>query len=178
MLRVPVVVTVTGEGGSGGALALGVGDRVYILEYGTYSVISPEGCAAILWKDQDRKADAAEAMRMTAPDLKALGIVDEIIPEPPAVRTDHAAACRRVGDRHRAALRRSGAAAPRRLSPATTKSGPWGLRRRVTAGVRRGGIPAPVPEPRPASSGSGAAWLATLLARRGVEDPAGARAVS
>jgi acetyl-CoA carboxylase carboxyl transferase subunit alpha len=106
MLRVPVVVTVTGEGGSGGALALGVGDRVYILEYGTYSVISPEGCAAILWKDQDRKADAAEAMRMTAPDLKALGIVDEIIPEPPGgAHTDPAAACRRVGDVIEAALR-------------------------------------------------------------------------
>ena len=74
-LRVPVIVTITGEGGSGGALALGIGDRVLILEYAIYSVISPEGCAAILWKDQDRKADAAEAMRMTAPDLKALGIV-------------------------------------------------------------------------------------------------------
>lgn len=106
MLRVPIVVTVTGEGGSGGALALGVGDRVYILEYGTYSVISPEGCAAILWKDQERKADAAEAMRMTAPDLKAVGVVDDIIPEPPGgAHTDPAAACRRVGDVIEAALR-------------------------------------------------------------------------
>jgi len=68
-LEVPIVVTVTGEGGSGGALALGVGDRVFVLEYATYSVISPEGCAAILWKDQDRKAEAAEAMKLTAPDL-------------------------------------------------------------------------------------------------------------
>ena len=67
-LEVPIV-TVTGEGGSGGALALGVGDRVFVLEYATYSVISPEGCAAILWKDQDRKAEAAEAMKLTAPDL-------------------------------------------------------------------------------------------------------------
>jgi acetyl-CoA carboxylase carboxyl transferase subunit alpha len=81
-LAVPIVVTVTGEGGSGGALALGVGDRVLILEYAVYSVISPEGCAAILWKDQDRKAEAAEAMRLTAPDLLALGVVDEIVPEP------------------------------------------------------------------------------------------------
>ncbi|HEY2295766.1 MAG TPA: acetyl-CoA carboxylase carboxyltransferase subunit alpha [Thermoanaerobaculia bacterium] len=99
VLEVPIVVTVTGEGGSGGALALGVGDRVLILEYATYSVISPEGCAAILWKDQDRKAEAAEAMKMTAPDLLALGVVDEIIPEPPGgAHTDPEAACRRVGE--------------------------------------------------------------------------------
>ncbi len=98
-LEVPVIVTITGEGGSGGALALGVGDRVYILEYATYSVISPEGCAAILWKDQEKKAEAAEAMRMTAPDLKQLGVVDEIIPEPPGgAHTDPEETCRRVGD--------------------------------------------------------------------------------
>ncbi len=99
VLEVPIIVTVTGEGGSGGALALGVGDRVLILEYATYSVISPEGCAAILWKDQDRKAEAAEAMRMTAPDLLALGVVDEIVPEPPGgAHTDPDTTCRRVGD--------------------------------------------------------------------------------
>ena len=99
VLRVPIVVTITGEGGSGGALGIGIGDRVYILEYATYSVISPEGCAAILWKDQERKAEAAEAMRLTAPDLLALGVVDEIIPEPPGgAHTDPAAACQRVGD--------------------------------------------------------------------------------
>ena len=99
VLEVPIIVTVTGEGGSGGALALGIGDRVLILEYATYSVISPEGCAAILWKDQDRKAEAAEAMKMTAPDLLALGVVDEIIPEPPGgAHTDPEATCRRVGD--------------------------------------------------------------------------------
>jgi acetyl-CoA carboxylase carboxyl transferase subunit alpha len=80
-LRVPVVVTVTGEGGSGGALAIGVGDRVNILEYAIYSVISPEGCAAILWKDASRNREAASAMKITAPDLHALEIVDEIIPE-------------------------------------------------------------------------------------------------
>lgn len=105
-LEVPIVVTVTGEGGSGGALALGVGDRVFILEYATYSVISPEGCAAILWKDQDKKAEAAEAMKMTAPDLLALGVVDEIIPEPPGgAHTDPALTCRRVGDAIEDALR-------------------------------------------------------------------------
>ena len=104
-LRVPIVATVIGEGGSGGALALGVGDRVFILEYGTYSVISPEGCAAILWKDQDQKAEAAAAQRMTAPDLKGLGVVDAILPEPlGGAHTDPAATCRKVGDTVAAAL--------------------------------------------------------------------------
>jgi acetyl-CoA carboxylase carboxyl transferase subunit alpha len=98
-LRVPIVVTVTGEGGSGGALALGVGNRVFILEYSTYSVISPEGCAAILWKDQSRKAEAAEAMKLTAPDLLELGVVDAVIPEPlGGAHTDHRETARRVGD--------------------------------------------------------------------------------
>ena len=98
-LAVPIVVTITGEGGSGGALALGVGDRVFVLEYGTYSVISPEGCAAILWKDQERKAEAAEAMRLTAPDLFAMGIVDAVIPEPlGGAHTDPEATCQRVGE--------------------------------------------------------------------------------
>jgi acetyl-CoA carboxylase carboxyl transferase subunit alpha len=81
-LRVPIVVVVTGEGGSGGALALGVGDRVLMMEHSVYSVISPEGCAAILWKDSGRKREAAEAMKITAGDLKALGLIDEVIPEP------------------------------------------------------------------------------------------------
>ena len=79
---VPIIVVVTGEGGSGGALALGVGDRVLMLEHAIYSVISPEGCAAILWKDQARAEDAARALRITAPDLKRFGIIDEILPEP------------------------------------------------------------------------------------------------
>ncbi len=82
-LRVPIIVTVSGEGGSGGALALGVGDRINILEFAIYSVISPEGCAAILWRDPGRSRDAARAMRITAPDIKELGIADEIIPEVP-----------------------------------------------------------------------------------------------
>ncbi len=81
-LKSPIVVTVTGEGGSGGALAIGVGDRVAMLEFAVYSVISPEGCAAILWKDQSKRKEAAEAMRITAPDLLELGVVDEVIPEP------------------------------------------------------------------------------------------------
>jgi acetyl-CoA carboxylase carboxyl transferase subunit alpha len=82
-LPVPIVVIVTGEGGSGGALALGIGDRILMLEHSIYSVISPEGCAAILWKDQARAEDAAQALRLTATDLKRFGIIDETIPEPP-----------------------------------------------------------------------------------------------
>jgi acetyl-CoA carboxylase carboxyl transferase subunit alpha len=81
-LRVPVVTVVIGEGGSGGALALAVGDRVLMLEHAIYSVISPEGCASILFRDASRAQDAAEAMRLTAPNLLKHGVVDEIIPEP------------------------------------------------------------------------------------------------
>ena len=82
-LKVPIVVTVTGEGGSGGALAIAVGDRILMLEHSVYSVISPEGCAAILWSDQGKARDAAKAMRVTAPDLRELEIIDDIVPEPP-----------------------------------------------------------------------------------------------
>jgi acetyl-CoA carboxylase carboxyl transferase subunit alpha len=81
-LQVPVIVSVIGEGGSGGALALGVGDRIFMLEHAVYSVISPEGCAAILWKSSANAPDAAAAMKITAQDLKRLGIIDEIVPEP------------------------------------------------------------------------------------------------
>lgn len=81
-LTVPVLVTITGEGGSGGALGIGIGDRVYMLEHAYYSVISPEGCAAILWKDQSRVEEAANALKITSSHLKHLGIVDEVIPEP------------------------------------------------------------------------------------------------
>jgi acetyl-CoA carboxylase carboxyl transferase subunit alpha len=81
-LPVPIVVNITGEGGSGGALAIAVGDRVHMLENAIYSVISPEGCASILWRDKDQAPRAAEAMKITAPDLRELGIIDEIVPEP------------------------------------------------------------------------------------------------
>jgi acetyl-CoA carboxylase carboxyl transferase subunit alpha len=81
-LAVPVVVTITGEGGSGGALAIGVGDVILMLENAVYSVISPEGCAAILWKDAAMAPQAAASLRITAPDLLALGLVDRIVPEP------------------------------------------------------------------------------------------------
>ena len=81
-LKVPIIVTITGEGGSGGALAIGVGDVTNILENGIYSVISPEGCAAILWKDAALAPQAASSLKLTALELKKLGIVDRIVPEP------------------------------------------------------------------------------------------------
>jgi len=89
-LTVPIIATVTGEGGSGGALALGVGDRVFMFEHAVYSVISPEGCAAILWKNPAAAQEAAEAMKITAADLHALGVIDQVIPEPEGgAHTDH-----------------------------------------------------------------------------------------
>jgi len=81
-LKVPIVCTVIGEGGSGGALAIGVGDRTLMLQYSTYSVISPEGCASILWKSPDKVKDAAEALGMTAPRLLELGLIDKLVREP------------------------------------------------------------------------------------------------
>jgi acetyl-CoA carboxylase carboxyl transferase subunit alpha len=81
-LRTPIISVVIGEGGSGGALAIGVGDRLLMLQYGIYSVISPEGCASILWKSAERAEDAAEAMRITADSLNKFGLVDEVLEEP------------------------------------------------------------------------------------------------
>ena len=98
-LPVPVIVTVTGEGGSGGALAIAVGDRINILENGFYSVISPEGCASIIWRDSSKAETAAIAMKIMASDLKELGIIDEIIPEPDGgAHGDHEGAARLLGD--------------------------------------------------------------------------------
>ena len=98
-LPVPIIVTVTGEGGSGGALAIAVGDRVNILENGFYSVISPEGCASIIWRDSTKAETAAIAMKIMSSDLKDLGIVDEIIPEPDGgAHSDHEAAAKLFGD--------------------------------------------------------------------------------
>ncbi len=91
-LETPVIVTVTGEGGSGGALAIAVGDRVNMLEHSVYSVISPEGCASILWRDSGRASEAAAAMKITAADLLDLELIDEIVPEPPGgAHSDHEA---------------------------------------------------------------------------------------
>ena len=81
-LKTPIITTVVGEGGSGGALAIGVGDVVMMMQYATYSVISPEGCASILWKSADKAAEAAEAMGITAQKLHELGLVDRVVPEP------------------------------------------------------------------------------------------------
>jgi acetyl-CoA carboxylase carboxyl transferase subunit alpha len=81
-LKVPIIVVVTGEGGSGGALAIAVGDRILMLEYSIYAVISPEGCAAILWSDGTKGEQAAEALKLTARDIKELDVIDEIVKEP------------------------------------------------------------------------------------------------
>jgi acetyl-CoA carboxylase carboxyl transferase subunit alpha len=104
-LATPIVVVVTGEGGSGGALAIGIGDRVLMMEHAIYSVISPEGCAAILWKDQAEVQKAASALRLTAHQLLELGVIDEIIPEPlGGAQMDPALAIRTVGSAIRKAL--------------------------------------------------------------------------
>jgi len=96
-LKTPIVVVVIGEGGSGGALALGVGDEILMMEYAIYSVISPEGCASILWRDTAQAETAAEMMKITAPDLKKFGVADRIIPEPlGGAHRDHKAAAEAV----------------------------------------------------------------------------------
>ena len=98
-IPVPIIVTVTGEGGSGGALAIAIGDRVNILENGFYSVISPEGCASIIWRDSTKAETAAIAMKIMSSDLKEQGIVDEIIPEPDGgAHSDHEGAAKIFGD--------------------------------------------------------------------------------
>lgn len=88
--RIPIVTLVLGEGGSGGALGIGVGDRLLMMEHSIYSVAMPEACASILWRDIGRKMEAAEALKLTAPDLRRLGLVDEVVPEPPGgAQTDY-----------------------------------------------------------------------------------------
>jgi acetyl-CoA carboxylase carboxyl transferase subunit alpha len=112
VLDVPIVVLITGEGGSGGALGLAVGDRILMQEFAIYSVIPPEGCAAILWRDANQKIAAAEALKITAPDLVTRGLVDEIVPEP-------------NGGAHNdpdAAMQAIDAALSRTLGPLRTKS--------------------------------------------------------
>lgn len=94
-LKIPILVAVIGEGGSGGALGIGVGDKVLMLEYAYYSVISPEGCAAILWKDAAKREEAARVLKLTASDLIGLGIVDEMVIEPEGgAHRDHEAAAK------------------------------------------------------------------------------------
>src|SRR5437867_5508520 len=97
-IRVPILATITGEGGSGGALAIGVGDRVNMLEYSIYSVIAPESCSAILWRDQEHAADAAAALKLTPEDLRRFHLIDEIIPEPEGgAHNDHAGMAQCLG---------------------------------------------------------------------------------
>jgi len=112
----PIVVVVTGEGGSGGALAIAVGDRISMLEHSIYSVISPEGCASILWRDPARAEQAATAMKITAADLRALDIVDEIVPEPAGgAHTDHEQTFKNLDPVLERQLRELGALSPEAL---------------------------------------------------------------
>ena len=105
-LPTPVVVVITGEGGSGGALAIAVGDRILMMENAVYSVISPEGCAGILWRDGSKAADAAEALKITAPDLMKLGVIDGIVKEPAGgAQKNHALAAANVKKAVLAALK-------------------------------------------------------------------------
>ena len=108
-LRVPTIVVILGEGGSGGALAIGIGDRVLMMENATYSVISPEGCAAILWKDAGEASRAATALRLTAGDLQQFGLIDEVIPEPEAwvVKTEPESDSNHAFDKIAAQLKKS-----------------------------------------------------------------------
>src|SRR5438477_10883850 len=97
-LRVPVIATITGEGGSGGALAIAVGDRLTMLEYSIYSVIAPESCSAILWRDQDHAEEAAAALKLTPEDLRKFQLIDDIIPEPEGgAHNDHAGMAQCLG---------------------------------------------------------------------------------
>ena len=129
LLDTPIIVIVSGEGGSGGALGIAVGDRVLMQEYAIYSVIPPEGCAAILWRDPAKKVEAAQALKLTAPDLLKAGIIDEIIPEP--IGGAHTDPGRRGRERRRRAdaKPRGGERADRATRGSrrgTTSSGTWG----------------------------------------------------
>jgi acetyl-CoA carboxylase carboxyl transferase subunit alpha len=104
-LNVPIVAVVLGEGGSGGALGIAIGDRVLMQEYSVYSVIPPEGCAAILWRDANKKVEAATALKITARDMLQLGLIDGIVPEPPGgAHNDYETASALVGQALTAAL--------------------------------------------------------------------------
>ena len=117
-LRVPIIATVIGEGGSGGALGIGVADRVLILENAYYSVISPEACSAILWKDRKHAPEAAAALKLTADDLMRLGVVDEVVPEPEGgAHRDHDLAAANLGRGSAAQSETRGGDADRQVAP-------------------------------------------------------------
>src|SRR6187397_2242013 len=130
LLDTPIIVVVCGEGGSGGALGIAIGDRILMQEFSVYSVIPPEGCAAILWRDANKKVEAATALKITAPDMVALGLVDDIIPEPAGgAHNDHAAASALVGASLEQTLATLWATpADDRLRQRTTSSGAWAAR--------------------------------------------------
>jgi acetyl-CoA carboxylase carboxyl transferase subunit alpha len=147
-LRVPTISVVTGEGASGGALGIGVTDRILILENAFYSVISPEGCAAILWKDGEKRELAARAMKLTADDLFRLGIVDEIVKEPMGgAHTDYAATARALEDVLRRHLVEISAPGPeeriRRRADKYREMGAWTDGELVHAAARAREAPSP-----------------------------------
>jgi acetyl-CoA carboxylase carboxyl transferase subunit alpha len=148
LLNVPIVIVVVGEGGSGGALGIAVGDRVLMQEFGVYSVIPPEGCAAILWRDAKRKVEAAEALKITAPDLMRLALIDEIVREPiGGAHQDHDAAAALLDEaivRHLAELESMAPAA--RLDRRYDKFREMGSRAIID-------VPPPAPRPQAESAG-------------------------
>ena len=130
MIEVPIIVIVCGEGGSGGALGIAIGDRVLMQEFAVYSVIPPEGCAAILWRDANRKVEAAAALKITAPDLLALGLIDGIIPEPAGgAHNDYDAATALVDQALSARARRRVGAVGRGATRSTLREVPQNGRR-------------------------------------------------
>ena len=138
MLEVPIIVIVCGEGGSGGALGIAIGDRVLMQEFSVYSVIPPEGCAAILWRDANRKVEAATALKITAPDMVALGLVDGIVPEPAGgAHNDYDAATALVDQALSAALAE--------VSRARSSSASTAALREVPPDGRRGQRRSPTP---------------------------------
>ncbi len=127
-LTVPVIVVITGEGGSGGALAIAVGNRVLMMENAIYSVISPEGCASIMWRDSKKKEEAAEALKITAKDLTELKLIDDVIPEPPGgAHENHEAAAHFVGEALRWHLKEL-----KRLSPQQLEADRYEKYRKLT----------------------------------------------
>ena len=138
----PIVTVVTGEGGSGGALAIGMGNRVLMLEHAVYSVISPEGCAAILWGDAAKAPEAAELMRITAPDLLRLGVIDAIVPEPPGgAHRDWEATAAGLREALRTRSRRSAPSSRRRARrPSATRSSAGSARSRKRPRARLAAI--------------------------------------
>jgi acetyl-CoA carboxylase carboxyl transferase subunit alpha len=158
VLDVPIVVVVCGEGGSGGALGIAVGDRVLMQEFGVYSVIPPEGCAAILWRDAKRKVEAAGALKITAPDLLALGLIDEIVKEPVGgAHMDYGEAAALVDEAIGRHLRELDALAPaERLQRRYQKFRDMGRLGQAFVDASAAADPAPAPRERAARPGAGA----------------------